>query len=100
MPTGAPADNELTERILEAVPAGVVHVASDGAIINANTVACAILGLSFDQLTRRFTRDFETETLREDGSPCPLEDYPVTRAIVTGEAQPPMTIGVRRPDGV
>jgi signal transduction histidine kinase/CheY-like chemotaxis protein len=28
-----------------------------------------------------------------------VEEYPVSRCLVTGPAQPPMTLGVRRPDG-
>ncbi|MEZ4445664.1 MAG: ATP-binding protein [Polyangiaceae bacterium] len=89
----------LTAGILSAVPAGVVHVRSDGAVRTANQEALAILGLSYDELTDRYTTDFQTETVFEDGTPCPVGDYPVTRALVTGEAQPAVTIGVRRPDG-
>jgi hypothetical protein len=65
----------------------------------ANGTACEILGLRFDELTRRYTSDFAGETLLEDGSPCPPEAYPVSRCLVTGEPQPPMTIGVRQPSG-
>jgi PAS domain S-box-containing protein len=93
------ATEELNRRIIEAMPGGVVHVSSDGSIHFANAEAQRILGLGYDTLTHRYTRDFEPETVREDGSPCPLAEYPVTKALVTGEPQPPMTIGVRRPDG-
>ena len=90
---------ELTRRLIEAMPGGVVHVSNDGAIVTANAEAQRILGLSRDALTQRFTADFETETIFEDGSPCSMEEYPVSRALMTGQAQPPVTIGVRRPDG-
>lgn len=90
---------ELNRRIVEALPGGVVHVRSDGSIATANADACRVLGLSLDKLTQRYTVDFVTETVDEDGVPCPLEDYPVTRALATGEAQPPRIIGVRRPAG-
>lgn len=93
------ASEELNRRIIEAMPGGIVHVAIDGAIVTANAEARRILGFSYDALSRRYTRDFDLETIREDGSPCPVEDYPVTRALATGTAQPPMVIGVRRPDG-
>jgi PAS domain S-box-containing protein len=97
--TALAESERITAGILSAVPAGVVHVTADGAIKTANDEALRILGLSFDELTQRYTMDFEPETIFEDGSPCTNEDYPVTQAIVTGEPQPPMTIGVGRPDG-
>ena len=93
------ASEELNRRIVEAMPCGLVHVASDGAILSANGEALRILGHSDDALTKRYTKDFDPETIWEDGSPCPVGDYPATRALVTGLPQPPATIGVRRPDG-
>jgi PAS domain S-box-containing protein len=89
----------LNRWILEAVAAGVVLVAPDGSITRANPEAVRILGLAFDQLSSRYVADFATETIREDGSPCPVEEYPVARCLASGEPQPPATIGVRRPDG-
>jgi PAS domain S-box-containing protein len=90
---------QLTRGILSIVPAGVVHVAADGAILTANAEALHLLGMTVDELTCRVVQDFTTETIWEDGSPCVVEDYPVTRALATGETQPAATIGVRRPDG-
>jgi two-component system, cell cycle sensor histidine kinase and response regulator CckA len=93
------ASERLTRGILAAVPAGVVHVTRDGAVRNANAEALRLLGLSYDALTERYTSDFDAVTIWEDGTRCSVEDYPVTRALVTGEPQPPTTIGVKRPDG-
>jgi PAS domain S-box-containing protein len=89
----------LTRSILETVPGGIVHVRADGAIVRANAEALRVLGLSYDALTQRYTHEFETETIWEDGSRCPADMYPVARALATGEVQPATTIGVRRPDG-
>ena len=89
----------VTAGILATVPAGVVHVAATGAIHAANDEALRVLGLSFDELSNKYTVDFEPETIFEDGSPCTNEDYPVTKALLTGEPQRATTIGVRRPDG-
>ena len=91
--------DELRRRIIEAMPGGIVQVSADGSILDANPEALRILGLSYDALTSRYTSDFDTETLWEDGSPCPAAEYPVTRAMVTGVSQPPATIGVKRRDG-
>lgn len=93
------SERELNARIIEALPGGLVHVRTDGQILRANDQALAFLGLSYDRLTEAYVADFEPQTLWEDGTPCPVADYPVTRALVTGETQPPATIGVRRPDG-
>jgi PAS domain S-box-containing protein len=89
----------LTERILDAVPGGVVHVGVDGSIKAANAEALRILGMRFDQITQRYTHDWDPDTIFEDGSPCSAADYPVTKALATGEPQRALTLGVRRPDG-
>jgi PAS domain S-box-containing protein len=93
------ADDELNRRLVESFPGGIVQVARDGSIVQANHAAQTILGLSYDELTRRFVGDFRTETIWEDGSPCDPRDYPVSKCLATGEPQSGVTIGVRRPDG-
>lgn len=90
---------ELVRRILDAVPGGVVHVGKDGSIRSANPEALRILGLRFDEATSKYVADWDPVTVREDGSPFPMEEYPVAKVLTTGEPQPPVTIGVRRPDG-
>ncbi len=93
------AAQELNERLIEALPGGVVHVHKDGSILRANAEAQRILGLSHEELSNRYTADFDTLTVFEDGSPASVEDFPVTKALLTGEAQPGLTLGTRRPDG-
>jgi PAS domain S-box-containing protein len=90
---------ELLRRILDAVPGGVVHVARDGSIRSANTDALRILGLRFDELTKRFISDFDPETIREDGTPFPVSEYPVALTLTTGKPQGPVTLGVKKRDG-
>jgi PAS domain S-box-containing protein len=90
---------ELVRRILDAVPGGVVHVAKDGSIRSANPDALRILGLRFDELSKRFISDFDPETIREDGSPFPAAEYPVALVLTTGKSQGPVTLGVRKRSG-
>lgn len=90
---------ELNRRILEVFPGGLVYVEADGAIRKANEEAIVFLGLSWDDLTSRYTSDFAQDAIFEDGRPCPVEEYPVTEAIVTGQRAGPLTLGVTRPDG-
>jgi len=91
--------NDLNRRIIEAVPAGIVQVATDGSIRLANEHAQRILGLRLDELTKLYVVDFDTKTIWEDGTPCEPKDYPVSKCLATGKSQPGVTLGVRRPDG-
>jgi PAS domain S-box-containing protein len=93
------ASEELNRRIVEAVPAGVVYVLEDGAIAYANEQAQKFLGLSLDEFTNRYVRDFDGETIAEDGSLLGVDEYPVTKCLNTGAPSMGTTIGVRRPDG-
>ncbi|MFO0741194.1 MAG: PAS domain S-box protein [Labilithrix sp.] len=90
----------LIRTVLEAVPGGVVHVAVDGSIVEANAEALRILGFRFDQIQRRYISDWDPVTIHEDGRPCPVEEYPVALVLTTGKPQGPTTIGIQRPDGV
>ena len=63
------------------------------------TQSARILGLVYDDLLQRFVADFALQTIWEDGSPCAVEDYPVTKCLATHQPQSATTIGVRRPDG-
>jgi len=94
------ASEELNRRILETVPGGIVLVGRDGAIQTANAEAQRILGLGFDALTSRYIATFASETIREDGTPCSVEDYPVSKCLAAGRQQQALTIGCKRPDGM
>ena len=89
----------LIRTVLEAVPGGVVHVAADGSIVEANAEALRILGFRFDEMQRRYISDWDPVTIHEDGRPCPVEEYPVALVLTTGKPQGPTTIGIQRPDG-
>jgi len=93
------ASEELIERLLDVVPGGVVFVGLDGSVGMGNAEAQRILGLSYDELAKRYVSDFEPETIHEDGSAVSAAEYPVSAALSTGQEQPPMVIGVRRPTG-
>ena len=94
------ATEELNRRIIEAMPGGVIHVGTDGSIRVANAAALRILGLQWDVALDRYVREVDVEVLRADGSPMPPDETPVACALRTGEAQPPLVIGARRPGGV
>lgn len=89
----------LNRSIIEAIPGGIVQVNERGFILAANQQAQEILGISYDELTSRYIADFGRETIWEDGSPCPFEEYPAYKCLQTGLTQGPTTIGIKRPDG-
>jgi PAS domain S-box-containing protein len=90
---------DFNRLIIESVPCGIVQVSLEGAILKANPVAQKVLGLTFDELSRRFVGGFESETFWEDGRICAAQDHPVSRCLATHQAQPATTLGVRRADG-
>ncbi|HEY7709941.1 MAG TPA: PAS domain S-box protein [Candidatus Entotheonella sp.] len=93
------ASEDLNRRLVEAVPGGIVQVSHEGSIVRANAEAQRFLGLAYDDLTQRFVTDFASQTIWEDGSPCAIQDYPVSKCLATHQPQPATTIGVRRSDG-
>jgi len=90
---------DFNRRIIEGSPCGIVEVSLEGAILKANSVAQKVLGLTFDELSRRFVAGFESETFWEDGSVCAGQDHPVSKCLATHQPQPATTLGVRRADG-
>ncbi|HTI51515.1 MAG TPA: ATP-binding protein, partial [Planctomycetaceae bacterium] len=90
---------ELNRLILQSVPVGIVQVDRDGRILTANAQARQFLEFP-QELPPDFTiGSLHLETCWEDGAPCRAEDYPVARCLATNLPQPPVTIGVRQPDG-
>jgi PAS domain S-box-containing protein len=98
-PANSTAPTEFPQRILEAVPGGVIQVGLDGAVSFANSVAADFLGLAYDEIAKLYVSDFDHKVVYEGGSECPVSDYPVSRCLATGEPQPQTTLGVQRPDG-
>jgi PAS domain S-box-containing protein len=92
--------DEMRRRVLEALPAGVMFFAPDGAVMQANAEAQRVLGLTWEEMARRYIRDWDPETIGEDGKPFPAADYPVSHCLRTGQPYPGTVIGVRRPDGM
>jgi two-component system sensor kinase FixL len=90
---------KLNRRIAEAMPGGVVQVCLDGTIYSANLEAQRLLGLTRDELSRRYVANFANDTFLENGDPCGVAEYPISQCLQTGEPRGPLTIGVRHPDG-
>jgi PAS domain S-box-containing protein len=93
------ASEELNRRILQSVHAGVITVARDGSMLQINAAGQRILGVDHDALLQKYVHDFGATTFYEDGRPFPVEEYPVSKCLATGQPQPAVTIGARRADG-
>ena len=77
---------------------GVVMSDETGTIIASNPAGERILGLNPGDLEQRSVREGWT-VMREDGTPLPVEEYPMQRAWSSGEGVTGDTFGVLRPDG-
>ncbi len=86
------------QSLLEHLQAGVVVHDSDTSILLANKEASRLLGLSIEQMQGKKAIDPAWCFLREDGTPLPLDEYPVERAIRTKEAYENYIFGIYRPD--
>ena len=75
---------------------GLVIISPDGDYLFVNRSAQESIGA--DLLGRRIT-DLGTEILREDGSPCPPEDYPSHRTLRDGCEIRDAVMGLRVQDG-
>ncbi len=93
------ATKHLNETLLEALPGGVVQIGRHGEIFRSNTEALRVLGLTAEELLSLKVGDFRGSTVFEDGSIAEPEDYPVMRALTSGEPQAPKVIGIRKRNG-
>lgn len=93
------SSEERYRSVITAMAEGVLLIASDNRIIACNKSAEQILGMSEEQLLRRTALDSEATTVHEDGSPFPPNDRPSMKALLTGQPQSNVCMGVRRPSG-
>jgi diguanylate cyclase (GGDEF)-like protein/PAS domain S-box-containing protein len=80
--------------LIDSVQTAVVVHASDSSIEFANPSAAQLLGLSREQMLGRSTIDSAWHFVREDGSPMPVDEYPVSLVISSGRALRDYVTGV------
>ena len=78
---------------------GVLFTDRHGAIVHFNPSALRILGLDPAELYGRPLSDPGWNIVAEDGTPIPVEAYPLRITLDTGEPQSGVVIGTVRPDG-
>lgn len=92
----AQASEERRRRLLESeerfrnllgnLQVGVLLMDSRGEIVLANGRAMGLIGLTEDEIVGKAHSDAEWDVVYEDGSPFPIEEFPVARAISDGRA--------------
>ncbi|HET6431287.1 sensor domain-containing protein [Dyella sp.] len=83
--------------LFQHVQAGIVLHRANTEIIYANETALRLLGMSHDALLGAFYTDEHFEFLREDGSPMPLEEFPVAQALGSRRVVNDLILGLRHP---
>ncbi len=83
--------------LFETMAQGVVYQDAEGNIVSANPSAERILGLNFEQMQGRTSRDPRWRAIREDGSDLPGEEHPSMLALRTGRPVNGFIMGVFNP---
>jgi PAS domain S-box-containing protein len=89
---------ERLRGLFETMAEGIVLIAPDGQIIQANTAAEHILGLQRSEIEARNYVSPEWKTLRPDGTPMPPEEMAGPRAMKEKRLVKDVVMGVKRPD--
>jgi PAS domain S-box-containing protein len=90
---------ERYRSVIAAMTEGVVLQDAHGVIMASNVSAERILGLTHDQIDGRTIPNVGLQTIHEDGSPFPDEDYPINMTLHTGKPATGVSMGVYKPDG-
>jgi len=85
--------------LIETMTEGVIFIAPDGQIVQANPAAERILGLKRSEIESRYYISPEWEILRTDGTPMPPEEMAGPRAMKEKRVLRDVVMGVKRPDG-
>ena len=83
--------------LIDNLHAGLVVHGPDTGILLCNGTAADLLGLSMEQMTGKMAIDPAWCFTAADGSPMPLEDYPVNQVLATLRPIWNLLVGVNRP---
>lgn len=83
--------------LFESLPLGVVRQDAEGRIVEANPMACTLLGLTPDELFGRTSHDPRWRAVHEDGREFPGEAHPAMVSLATGAAVQGVVMGLDVP---
>jgi len=90
---------ERLRTLYATVACGVLTLAADGTVTDANVAARRILGLDHALTQSRFLDQALAATTREDGVLLPVAERPLQVALRTGQPQRAVVVGITRLDG-
>lgn len=91
-------DRPSQKALIHNIQAAVIVHDADTQIIDCNSKAEELSGLTKDQLMGRDAIDGRWRFLDGDGESMPVEDYPVNRVVATGKPLHGMTACIVRPE--
>ncbi|MCK9378166.1 MAG: PAS domain S-box protein, partial [Syntrophobacterales bacterium] len=91
---------EQLQAIIRHIDQAVLHLDADGRISVLNPAAERLFGLTFPEAQGLVYAERQWGFLREDGSPCPLDEHPPLVALRTGRPQKEGILGRRHDGGV
>ncbi len=83
--------------LFEVIASGIVVQDKNGLIIEANEMACEILGLSLDQIKGRTSADPKWQAIHEDNSPFLVDQHPSMITLKTAKPVRNVVMGVFNP---
>lgn len=91
------ASEEKFRNLFVTMSQGVVYHDHLGAVISANPAAEEILGLTCDEMKKEISREEDLQVIKEDGSPCAIQDRPAAIALRTGAPVHNVILGLKNP---
>ena len=91
-------ESEDRYRAVIAVMVEGVIVGSEHAVRTVNASAERLLGLTPVQMTNRAARDPRWSAVREDGTPFPLAEHPLSVTLHSGEPKSKVIMGIYKPE--
>ena len=84
--------------LFDNLPIGISISDHEGKIIETNSVAGDLLGITEEEHKKRIINDKNWQIFRTDGTPMPAEEYASVRAINTGKKVENVEMGILKPD--
>jgi PAS domain S-box-containing protein len=91
-------DRAYLRHVYQAIASAIIIIDSRGIQIEANRAAAEIIRLPVEKIIGRDFRAWCVHMIREDGTPLPEEEFPVTRVLRTGKTVHNSLLGLLRPD--
>lgn len=88
---------EKFRSLIQKVQAAILVHDGKGGVLDSNPLARKLLGLSEEQLMDKERIDPAWRFLREDGSAMPVEEYPVSRVLSSGQPLRDYVVGIHAP---